>query len=358
MNRPMPCVLDAWLAAQLPPLPEGTLAQRVRCAQDAALRATLEKVREHSRFYGRSLARMPQVRGVADLSALPFTTAADLEHWQDFLCVSQGEVARMVTLHTSGTTGAPKRLAFSRRDLARTMGFFGAGMEQLVGAGQCLLVLLPGAERPNGVADLLRQALPQVRVTAGQPEATAHSLRENWRRFAPHAVVGAPGQLARLCAMGAAENLSGAENLAQGGILSSAEPLSPELAQRLTETFQCSVLDHYGLTETCYGGGVQCLRREGYHWRHLDALLEIVEPCAGRSLPPGHVGEVVITTLNREAMPLVRYRTGDAASLFVAPCACGSPLPRLGPVLGRIVRRGGGWEIRDLPKGAVHAGTC
>ena len=71
----------------------------------------------------------------------------------------------MVTLHTSGTTGTPKRMAFTEGDLARTREFFAVGMRQLVRTGDRLAVLLPGADRPDGVADVLRQALtPAVDV--------------------------------------------------------------------------------------------------------------------------------------------------------------------------------------------------
>ena len=79
------------------------------------------------------------------MRGLPFTTADDLARWEDFLCVSRGEVQRMVTLRTSGTTGSPKRLAFTEADLARTVDFFRVGMSQLVQPGQKLAVLLPGA---------------------------------------------------------------------------------------------------------------------------------------------------------------------------------------------------------------------
>ena len=131
------------------------------------------------------------------------------------------------------------------------------------------------------------------------------------------------------------------------GILASAEALDVDFRRALAQSWNCLVLDHYGLTETGYGCAVECpaadIRRtdggaSGHHIRTLDALVEIVDPDGDAVLPPGNVGEVVITTVNREAMPLIRYRTGDAASLVPGPCACGSPLPRLGPILGRIVR--------------------
>ena len=289
-----------------------------------------------------------------DLSHLPFTSAEDLRNWGDFLCVSQGAVQRMVTLHTSGTTGQPKRLAFTDADLARTRDFFAVGMSQLVRAGQRLAVLLPGAERPDGVADLLRQALGSAEVEVVAPPSQVHmvgqSCGENadlpqndtkggealarWLDQAEaHCLVAAPAQLTNLLTWFPA---AGPKNLV--GVLSSAEPLDAALGQSLRQHWQCEVLDHYGLTETAYGGAVECAAHNGFHVRELDVLLEIVDISGSKVLPHGQAGEVVITTLQREAMPLVRYRTGDVARILPGPCACGSPLRRLGPVLGRIER--------------------
>ena len=109
----------------------------------------------------------------------------------------------------------------------------------------------------------------------------------------------------------------------------------------MRQAWQCEILDHYGLTETAYGCAVECPAHQGFHVRELDVLIEIVDISGRKVLAPGEVGEVAITTLQRQAMPLVRYRTGDVACLLSAPCACGSPLRRLGPVRGRIERKGG-----------------
>ena len=369
------CPLDAWLAQQCGAASCRDLPARLAQTQLHLLRSTLEHAMRGTFYATRLQGYDPNLTELEDLTHLPFTTAEDLRNWGDFLCVSQGDVQRMVTLRTSGTTGEPKRLAFTDTDLARTRDFFAVGMSQLVRAGQRLAVLLPGAERPDGVADLLRQALgsagvevvaPPPQVHMAEPDAesgarnsdspqTAGGQGEELARWleqaAAQCLVAAPAQLANLLTH---FSTAGPTNLA--GVLSSAEPLDSALGQTLRQHWQCEVLDHYGLTETAYGGAVECAAHDGFHVRELDVLVEIVDISGSKVLPHGQAGEVVITTLQREAMPLVRYRTGDVARLLPGPCACGSPLRRLGPVLGRIERpegaspcivcpsKGSGWQ--------------
>ena len=345
------CPLDIWLARQGGACSAGELPAKLAAAQVTLLRSTLRQAMRGA-FYARHLRECNlDITSVDDLERLPFTTAEDLRNWGDFLCVSQGDVQRMVTLHTSGTTGQPKRLAFTDADLARTRDFFAVGMSQLVGAGQRLAVLLPGAERPDGVADLLRQALGAAGVDVLAPPPEVHAAPSadtgscaepgkalgQWLEQAkPHCLVAAPAQLALLLKHFPDR---GPEGLA--GILTSAEPLDDAFGLALRRAWQCEILDHYGLTETAYGCAVECPAHQGFHVRELDVLIEIVDISGRKVLAPGEEGEVVITTLQRQAMPLVRYRTGDVACLLPAPCACGSPLRRLGPVRGRIERKSG-----------------
>lgn len=344
--------LDLWVTQCCRGLPHIPLPERLAAFQLQALRDTLQWCCTHSQLYRARLGHIPPpLHCLEDMALLPFTTAEDLHEWQRMLCVSQGDVARMVTVQTSGTTGPPKRLAFSGKDLQRTCQFFRVGMGQLVRAGQRLLVLLPGGERPNGVADLLRKAMPEVEVrAAGKCGTDLVALRAALEHHAPHALVAAPAQLEALLRVFGA----GPAPRLVGGILSSAEPLAPALQQALAHTFSCLVLDHYGLTESGYGGGVQCHAHDGYHLRETDFYMEVVDMYDGSPLPYGQVGEVVITTLGREAMPLVRYRTGDAAAMLAGPCACGSPLRRLGSVQGRLTRQDDQVCVQHLPKGGYY----
>jgi phenylacetate-coenzyme A ligase PaaK-like adenylate-forming protein len=326
-----PCILDAWIAGELRERDRTGkhLADAVAREQKCALVRTLRHVKACSRMYGRRLAGInPET---AELPELPFTEAQDISPWQDACCVPLGEVERIVTLPTSGTTGIPKRIAFTAGDLARTVAFFRIGMGQLAGPGDRLGVLLAGAGRPFGVGDLLTRALGPIGVNVRSPKEGEDLVR--WlRTFRPHCIVAAPQQLERL--------LAPIAETAPGGVLCSSDWLDPTLANEVRKTWRCRLLDHYGLTETGFGCAVECPAHDGYHLRSLDVLIEIRDVATGQTLQPGSIGEVVVTTLDREAMPLVRYRTGDVASVLPGPCACGSPLPRLGPVIGRLTGNG------------------
>ncbi len=132
--------------------------------------------------------------------------------------------------------------------------------------------------------------------------------------------------------------------------------LPGDLRSAMEASWGCRVLDHWGMTETCFGGGVECLSRCGYHLRELDLFIEILSPLTGMPVPEGELGEIVVTTLRREAMPLIRYRTGDAARWLEGPCPCGSPLRRLSPIEGRYVRSNGTVALKHIRKG-THDGT-
>ncbi len=351
--------LDAWLENEMSRMcPEfsrtGQFTERIEKTRFHALRRCLSYAAENSRLYRKRLSGFSlDVRSYEDFRRLPFTSPDDLHDSLDLLCIPPGDVRRIVTLGTSGTTGIPKRIMFSRSDLDRTVSFFAAGMSQLVSKGQLLLVLLPGAQRPDGVFDLLRQALEPsgVRVVPGCPAVSASSLQGELQEFRPDALVASPSQLAAMLDLSRCDPLLHRSADRLKGILSSSDLLSSALRTGLEKEFGCRVLDHWGMTETCFGGGVECLARSGYHLRELDLFIEILSPLTGEPVPDGTTGEIVLTTLRSEAMPLIRYRTGDAAHWIQGPCPCGSPLRRLSCIEGRYNILDGCVSISHISKG-------
>ncbi len=338
--------LDPWLARRMDlpaPAPEAVLVWQM-----AELRRTLSWARQASPFFALRLAAvdLDALRRPSDLALLPRMEPTDLSA-AGLLAVSQDEVARVVSLNTSGTSGQPKRLSFSEADLARTLEFFQVGMSTLCGPGDVVLVLLPG-RREQGVADLLTRALPALGARAVIPPEnwTPADLATVFQSQGVTSLVAAPRQLLALLDN---EVACASARLRLCTVLSSGELLQDGLRARLEEAFCCVVFDHWGMTETGYGGGVECSAHCGYHLREADLLVEVADPATGRPLPVGETGEILVTTLGPRALPLLRYRTGDAARMLPGPCPCGSPLRRLGPVLGRLAADGQG--IEQPPKG-------
>ena len=332
--------LHAWLGRKMGLAPgREPDAESLAQYQLRALGRIVEYARKNSPFYRDRLARVPPgfPRRLEDLAGLPFTTEEDLRRDPlALLCLSQDRVARVVTLHTSGTTHKPKRLFFSDQDLELTKDFFHHGMSTLVEPGQCVLILLPGAA-PDSVGDLLAQGLDRMGVRGvihGPISDPGPALALAEERKA-HCVVGIPVQVLALAEHPGAKRLRGRIK----SVLLTTDYVPRSLAARIEAAWGCEVFNHYGMTETGLGGGVDCQAHQGLHLRGADLYYEVVDPDSGTPLPLGQEGELVVTTLTREAMPLIRYRTGDLGRILEGPCACGGFTPRMALVQGRLANR-------------------
>lgn len=251
--------------------------------------------RTHSRFYA-ALPEAP-LTDLRQLSMLPTITAEDVAlRGKEMLCCSPSRVRRVVTLATSGTTGPRKRLAFTAGDLERTIDFFHHGMNALCGRGSSAAIFMPG-NHPDGLCQLLAEglrrfgAVPHIYGPVVDPEDAARFCR----RAGAQVVIGIPVQMRRLALA--------CPGLRPEAALLSADYLSASLAGTVARCWNCQVYNHYGLTESGLGCAVETPRRAGMELRP-DVLLE--------TLPDG---ELALTTLCREAMPLIRYRTGDLGRL-------------------------------------------
>ncbi len=271
-----------------------------------------------------------------------FTTAEDLaEHGYDYVRVDAGSIQRVVTLSTSGSTGAGKRLYFTAGDLQRTKDFFRDGMRWLCSPGDKVAILL-GSPSPDGLGRLLEEGLRELGAEPsllGLPRdygETAAALRA----LRPDTLVGPPVMVRRLALT--------TPELRPKTVLLSADYVSLAAAETIGRLWRTKVFSHYGLTESGLGFAVQCPLLLGQHIRADELQVEIVDPDTGESLPEGQWGEIVFTTLRREAMPLRRYRTGDISRLLPGDCPCGTPGPRLDRVLGRVAERRKAMNIYDL----------
>jgi phenylacetate-coenzyme A ligase PaaK-like adenylate-forming protein len=309
------------------------------------LRATVDHARNQSPFYRKHLEGIDGggLDTMADIARLPFTTPADLlADDLRFLCVSQGEIERVVTLRSSGTTNEAKRLHFTAQDLELTVDFFRHGMGAMVMPGERVLILMPG-DLPGSVGDLLTQGLAQMEALG-----IVHGIVRDERAAIAEIIdkeidclVGLPVQL-----LGLARHADAA-TIQLGrikSVLLSADYVPRTIVREIESAWGCPVFNHYGMTEMGLGGVVDCGARSGGHVREADLYFEIIDPATGRPLPDGERGEVVFTTLTRTGMPLIRYRTGDLSRFIPKPCRCGTVLKRLEWVKGRLagqVRLGG-----------------
>jgi phenylacetate-coenzyme A ligase PaaK-like adenylate-forming protein len=326
--------LDDWAAACLG-LPRPLSRDGLDAARLDRLNRLIARLRRASPFH-RARGDLPErpFASLAEIASLGFTTPADLVRADPpLLAVSQGSVDRVVTLPTSGTSGAPKRIAFSAADRAATVDFFTAGMGLFTEAGDRVAFLFP-AERPGGVGNGLGEA---VRRLAAEPLAIpigpVDEMVARLRHERPTVLAGPP--VAILAAARRAGH-DGGERLAVRAVLVSSDRAGPAMKRAIATALGAEVHDHWGMTETGFGGAVDCACHDGLHLREPDLLVEIVDPVSGRPLPTGEVGEIVVTTLAHEAMPLLRYRTGDRGRLMPGGCACGSVLARLDPAIERF----------------------
>lgn len=302
------------------------------------LMKTLNYAKENGRFYKEKLEHIDidSIRSMKEFAAIPFTFPEDIRRNSlDFLCVSQTKVKRIITINTSGTSGDEKRIYFTEEDLKGTIDFFQYGMSCLTDETDRVLVLLPG-KAYGSIGDLLKRALALSKV-----ECVVHGVLTNLEEVEQCVVennitciVGIPMQVLYL-----SRTKSELFRNYIKKVLLSTDYVPDVLVRELKDRFNCDVYNHYGMSEMGYGGGVECEALNGYHLREGDLYFEIVNPKTGEAVKEGEYGEVVFTTFRREAMPLIRYRTGDIARFRETPCTCGTFLKTMDKVTERILNK-------------------
>ena len=299
-----------------------TSRAEIEAMQLKKLNALLQREHDRQGFY-RDLPA--SLRSLDELHSLPLTTAEDLAaHGNTMLLLSQGAVERVVTERTSGTTGKAKRLFYTAGALERTVRFFAAGLGELIFPGSVTMICFPFSG-PNGLGDLIAEAVSRLgarplRIGVGKSYAELQEILEQER---PDTFVGMAVpllSLLRVCGRGSLRRALVSGDACPDAVLRCAEAL---LGSKL--------FPHYGSREMALGGAITCQAHAGMHLRENHVIAEIVAP-DGTPLPEGEWGELVITTIGMEAMPLIRYRTGDRARFLPGICPCGSVFRRLDTV--------------------------
>jgi len=275
------------------------------------------------------------VRSVEDLRRLPFTTKEDLRanYPYGLFAVPLRDVVRLHA--SSGTTGLSTVVGYTRNDLrswsnavARVLVAGGVTRDDVVQIAFHYGLFTGGFGLHQGAETLGASVIP---MSSGHTRAQLRIMQD----YRTTALVSTPSYALHLadelCEQGVPRT---ALSLRWG--LFGGEPWSEAMRRQLEEKLHLTATDNYGLSELM-GPGVagECLARQGLHLAEDHFLVELVDPETGAPTPPGQVGELVLTTLTKEAFPLVRYRTHDLTMLTREPCACGRTLARMGRVLGR-----------------------
>ncbi|NDV24350.1 DVU_1553 family AMP-dependent CoA ligase [Desulfovibrio sp. JC022] len=331
--------LGKWLNLRMGRAPDmkPVSVQELQEWQFASLRQTMFQAVKNCPFYHERLAGIQTgaVHTPADLAQIPFTTGDDLRNGpENFLCVSQDEIARAVTLASSGSSGPPKRLFFTAGDLERTIEFFQYGMSSMLREGETILAILPDS-RPGGVGSLFAESISLLGGETVLPVNPSYISTLLNLLLDTHAscILGPAIQVHALARMLESKGITIKH---VRSVLLCWDVLPHASMQTISRVFGCEVFSHWGMTETCLGGGVECCSGSGMHLREPDFFVEIINPATEKQVPDGHKGEIVISTLSRRAMPLIRYRTGDVGCIMPDECSCGLPLRRLGAVEGRL----------------------
>lgn len=302
------------------------------------IKKNLKRVYENSGFYRRLFdehcVSPEDFETLADLRKFPYTFPADLGGSSySLLCTSQSEVKKPVTFYTSGSTGAKKRIFFSEADIQKILDFLPRGMNTVVGRdeGRCQVFLQNSQGR--GIGGILAQSL-NIFGMRGWTSDLSDSVEDILRVTLDNDINVWFGEAITI--IRATRILSQRMDLSKLGmkcVFITMTNISQSMTDYLEKTWNCNVSTHYGLTESGWGLAVDCGVCPGYHYDELNHFLEVVDPDTGEPLPYGEEGEIVLTNIARDCMPLIRYRTGDIAALYKSDC--GSHLD----TLSHIVRR-------------------
>jgi phenylacetate-CoA ligase len=307
--------------------------------QLARLRTQVARVGERVPFYRERLRRAgvgpADLRSLADLRRLPFTVKDDFRVTYPFglLAVSIEDVVRIHA--SSGTTGKPTVVAYTRHDLdvwtevmARALRAGSVWRRDVVHNAYGYGLFTGGLGVHYGAERLGAAVIP---ISGGFTDRQLTALRD----LGPTVLCCTPSYALHL-AEALEEAGIGPKELALRVGFFGAEPWTEEMRDAIERRLEIMALNIYGLSEII-GPGVsaECPERRGMHVAEDHFLPEIVDPQTLEPLPPGATGELVLTPLTKEALPLLRYRTRDLTTLEPGPCRCGRTLARIGRITGR-----------------------
>ncbi len=304
------------------------------------LQATLSRVYATVPFYRKQFEkggiRPGDIRTLGDLKSVPFTTKQDLRDNYPYgmFAVPMDNVVRIHA--SSGTTGQPTVVGYTARDIntwaelmARALSSGGATRGDIIHNAYGYGLFTGGLGVHYGAERLGASVIP---VSGGNTKRQVIIMKD----FGPTVLTATPSYSLHLAEAADEMGVSFADLKFKCGIFG-AEPWSEDMRAEIERKLHMNAIDIYGLSEVIGPGvSVECHEaKRGLHMFEDHFLPEIIDPVTGTPLPYGEKGELVITSLTKEAFPVIRYRTRDITVLNPEPCVCGRTLVRMDKVSGR-----------------------
>jgi phenylacetate-CoA ligase len=321
--------------------------ERLDALATGRLRSTVARILRSQPFGAERLASAgvaapEDIRSLADLSRIPFTSKADLRAHYPFglLAVPREQLVRVHA--SSGTHGKPTVVGYTRADLenwtelmARCMTMAGVRPGMVIHNANGYGLFTGGLGFHQGGERIGATVVP---VSGGFTARQALLLGD----LGADVLVSTPSYALAIAqaiaesAGGGADGGNGARGLRLKLGLFGGEPWTEGMREQIERSLGLTAVNFYGLSEMC-GPGVaaECPARSGLHVQEDHFAVEVINPRGGQAVPPGTEGELVFTTLTKEALPLLRYRTGDIGRRADGPCECGRSTVRLTGLRGR-----------------------
>jgi len=334
-------------------------AASLEALQFARLKNLIERIYQHVPFYRNRFDEMglktSDVKSLADIAKLPFTTKDDLRVTYPYglLAVPQSEI---VEIHmSSGTTGTPVVDAYTRQDIsdwsegmARTLAGAGGTHNDTVQNAYGYGLFTGGIGAHYGAQRIGATIIP---VSSGNTEKQLMLMRD----FKSTILTCTPSYALYMSEQAKEMGIDPTKIGLRAGCFG-AEPWSENMRKEIEKAWGIKAYDIYGLTEvTGPGVAFECETQYGMHVNEDLWYPEIIDPATGKVLPDGEKGELVLTTITKEGTPLIRYRTRDITFIIKEKCGCGRTLRRIHRLFGRtddlLIIRG----VNVFPSQIEHA---
>ena len=301
----------------------------------ATLRQAYDKVALHrARMDGAGITPR-DVRSLDDVRELPFTCKTDLRDHYPFGLFARPRTSVSRLHASSGTTGKPTVVGYTRRDIAtwatlmaRSLACAGARAGDVIHNAYGYGLFTGGLGAHYGAERLGATVVP---MSGGSTERQVMLIRD----FGARVLCATPSYALNIAEVAEQAGIDFRNTTLQVGVFG-AEPWSEAMRREIEARLGLKAIDIYGLSEIMGPGvAVECEAQDGLHGWEDHFLFEVIDPESGRPRPDGEAGELVITTLSKQALPMLRYRTRDITSVTRERCACGRTHARLKRITGR-----------------------